>query len=209
LTQLQPRYENRFHTFELFPEVEPDRVLVAPESASLEGVEFSLRGDAGAPLQWRVNYTWSRAIDVVAGMEVPRSWDQTHAGNVLVAYRWRPGWFLSVNATIHTGWPITPVTGRTVTLPDGSTEIEPVLGPSNSARLPTYARLDLKTGRAFETVKGNVRVELSILNVTDRKNVCCVDEVQFQAGADGSVDAQTSLETWMGITPSLQVLWRF
>jgi hypothetical protein len=193
----------------LFPEAEPDRVVVAPESVELHGVEFSVRGDAGAHFQWMVNTTWSRAADVVSGVEVLRSWDQTHAGNFLMAYQWRPGWFLSLGGTIHTGWPTTPVTGSAVTLPDGSTEPEPVAGPRNSARFPTYARLDMKTGRTIATAKGNVRVELSIANLTDRKNACCVDEVQFEAGPAGRIDARTTLDYWMGITPSLQVAWSF
>jgi len=207
--RVQPRSENLFHPFELFPEVEPDRVLIAPESARLRGVELSVSGTQGPPLQWMVNYTWSSATDAVSGVAVPRSWDQTHAGNVLVAYGWRSGWFLSANGTVHTGWPTTPVTGRAVTLPDGSTEIEPVLGPRNSARFPTYARLDVKTGRRFQTAKGDVRLELSILNLTDRENVCCVDEIQFQARPDGGIETLTSYDTWMGITPSFQVLWSF
>ncbi len=209
LGRLQPRYENQFHPLELFPEVEPDRVLVAPESAKLQGVEVSLRGEARVPLQWWASYTRSSAADVVSGIEAPRSWDQTHAGKFLVAYRWRPGWFLSVSGIIHTGWPTTPVTGSVVTLPDGSTEIEPVSGPRNSARFPTYARLDLKTGRAIATARGSVRVELSIVNLTDRSNACCVDEVQFEASPGGRIDTQTTYDYWPGITPSLQILWRF
>ena len=209
LGRLQPRYENLFRPIDLFPEVENDRVLVVPESAELHGVEVSLRGDAGAPLQWFLNTTWSSAKDVIDGIEVPRSWDQPYAGNFLVAYRWQPGWFLSISGTVHTGWPTTPVTGRVVTLPDGSTQIEPVPGPRNSARFPTYARLDLKTGRTIATVKGSVRVELSIANLTDRKNACCVDEVHFEAGPDGLIQTTTDLKYWLGITPSLQVLWKF
>jgi len=50
---------------------------------------------------------------------------------------------------------------------------------------------------------------LSIANVTDRQNVCCVDEVQFKADPDGRIETQTEYDTWMGITPTLQVLWAF
>ena len=172
----------------------------------LNGLELSVSGAAGAPLQWLANYTWSSAMDRIDGADVPRSWDQTHAGNVLVAYRWRPGWFLSVGGTIHTGWPTTPVTGRVVTLPDGGTEIEEVVGPRNSARYPTYARLDVKTGRAIATVKGSVRVELAISNLTNRQNVCCIDEIRFEAAPDGSVTSSSELKYWLGITPSLPSL---
>jgi hypothetical protein len=206
---LQPHYENLFHPLELFPEAEPDRVLVAPEAADLKGVELSFSGTPGAPLQWQASYTWASAMDRIDGADVPRSWDQTNAGNFLVAYRWRPGWFLSVGGTVHTGWPTTPVTGRVVTLPDGSTEIEEVVGPRNSARYPTYARLDVKTGRAIATAKGSVRVELAIMNLTNRQNVCCIDEIQFEEAPDGSVTSTSELKYWLGITPSLQVLWSF
>ena len=88
-------------------------------------------------------------------------------------------------------------------------EIEPVVGSRNSARFPTYARLDLKTGRTIATAKGSVRVELSIANLTDRKNVCCVDDFHFQATPDGSVATSKDLKYWLGISPSLQILWTF
>jgi hypothetical protein len=209
LGQLQPRYENLFHPVELFPSVEQDRVLVAPESAELRGVEVSVNGDPGARLQWWANYAWATAEDVIDGAKVPRSWDQTHAANFLLAYRWAPGWSLAVNGTAHTGWPTTPVTGRVVTLPDGTTEIAPVAGVRNSARYPVYARLDAKAGRTIATAKGSLSVELSIINLTDRSNACCVDEVYFEANAAGGIETRTTYDYWLGITPSLQVLWRF
>ena len=62
---------------------------------------------------------------------------------------------------------------------DGSTTIEPVTGARNSTRFPIYARLDLRTGRDIVTRRGGIRVELSIVNVTDRDNACCVDEFRF------------------------------
>jgi hypothetical protein len=208
LKQPQPRYENRFHPLEMFPEVEPDRVLVAPERAQLEGIELSVNG-GGASVTWFANYTWSRAMDLIDGLAVPRSWDQTHAGNVVVAYRGPRGWFVSAGGIVHTGWPTTPVAGRVVTGPAGGTEIETVFGPRNSARFSTYARLDVKTGREVATAKGNVRVELAVSNLTNRENACCIDEVQFAQRPDGSVATDVSYDTWMGITPTLQVVWRF
>jgi hypothetical protein len=209
LTHVQPRYENQFHPLELFPEVEPDRITVAPERAELSGIEVSLRGGGGGPLFWLASYTRSRATDVIDGVDVPRSWDQPHAGTALVAYRWASGWFASAAAIAHTGWPTTPVTGRVVTLPDGETEIEPVLGPRNSERLPVYARLDLKGGRAVSTRKGTFRFELIVANATNRENACCVDEVTFTQRPDGGVDAATTIDTWMGITPSFSATWEF
>ena len=191
LSSVLPRYENLYKPVELFPEAEPDRVLVAPESATLEGIELSATGDTLASFTWSASYTWSSATDTIDGQAVPRSWDQPHAGKVLVAYRWNPGWFVAADTSVHTGWPTTPVT-----LVAG----EPVAGRRNSARLPTYARLDLKGGRTFTTRKGSVRVELSILNATDRDNACCLDDV---------LPTGVTYDYWLGITPAMQVVWRF
>ncbi len=43
-TDVQPHYENLFNPIEIFPEIEADRVLVAPERSRAAGVEATLRG---------------------------------------------------------------------------------------------------------------------------------------------------------------------
>lgn len=191
LSQVQPRWENLYKPVELFPEAEPDRVLVSPTSARLEGIEFLVTGDPRASLTWSASYTWSSAADVIDGVFVPRSWDQPHAGSVLFAYHFKPGWFVAADTIVHTGWPTTPVA-----LVDG----EPVAGPRNAERLPTYARLDLKCGRTIETRNGSVHLELSVLNATDRDNACCLDEV---------LPTGVTYDSWLGITPAIQVMWKF
>jgi hypothetical protein len=75
--------------------------LLAPPAQS-KGVEIAATGDPQAKLTWSASYTRSSAIDVIDGTSVPRSWDQPHAGKVLVAYRWNPGWFVAADATVHT-----------------------------------------------------------------------------------------------------------
>jgi len=192
LNHVQPRYENQLHPLELFPEVEPDRIVVAPQRAALSGVEVSLRDGGHGPLFWMASGTWSKAMDVIDGAEVPRSWDQTYAGTALVAYRFASGWFASAAGTAHTGWPMTPALGR-----------------RNAQRLPLYARLDLKGGRELVIRKGTLRFELTIQNATDRENVCCIDEVVIRERPDGSVIPTTTFDTWMGITPSFSVAWSF
>lgn len=209
LRDLQPRYENLFNPLELFPETEEDRALVAPDRARSRGVELLLRGDTGEAFHWWLSYAWSSAEDVVNGNGVPRRWDQTHAGKLLVARRWRNGWSVTLSGTVHTGWPTTPVTGRIVTLPDGSTGIEEVLGPRNSDRFPTYARLDLKAARVFTLRGSRLRLELEVVNLTDRDNVCCVDEFLFASRPDGSLATAVESDYWLGITPSFSLLWEF
>ncbi len=209
LSRVQPRYENLFNPMELFPETEQDRVRVAPQNARSRGVELFVRSDSSGPLYWWTSYAWSSAEDDIDGTDVPRSWDQTHAGKFLVAYRWDPGWSVSLSGTAHTGWPTTPVSGEATTLPDGSVGVERVLGPRNSDRFPTYTRLDVKASRAILFAPGRLRIDLEVVNLTDRNNVCCVDEFLFDVRPDGTVDVRRELGFWLGITPSVSVLWEF
>ena len=209
LSQVLPRYENLHKPIELFPEAEPDRVLVAPDTAQLTGVEVSVGGNPQAVLGWSASYVWSKAIDVTDGVEVPRSWDQTHAGKFLLSWRSSRGWFAAVNGTVHTGWPTTPMVAEVVLDEDGATTVEAVPGARNAARLPTYARLDLRAGRTLPLSRGSLRVELSVLNATDRANACCLDEVTVVPVPGGGFATETTYDASLGITPALQVLWTF
>jgi len=209
LTRILPRWENLFNPIELFPETEDDRVRIEADRAKLRGVEILVQDDGERPLRWWASYALSSADDVVDGRTVPRSWDQTHAVKFLVARRWSPGWSASVSGTYHTGWPTTPVGVEEVPLPDGSIAFDPVPGPRNSIRYPAYARLDLRVGRTFAVRRGTMRVDVEVLNVTDRTNPCCVDEVEVVPDGAGGAEARREFAAWLGITPSLRVAWEF
>jgi hypothetical protein len=209
LTRVHPRWENLFNPIELYPETEVDRVTVAPDRARSFGAELLLRSDPNRPLAWWVSYTRSTVEDRIAGRYVPRSWDQTHSVKFLLGYRPGDRWWVSLSGAAHTGWPTTPVFGEIVSLPNGSTEIEPILGERNSVRYPSYWRLDVKASRSFTVGRGRLRLDLEVVNVTDRDNVCCVDEFEFTALPGGTVDVRTTYDPWLGITPSASILWEF
>jgi outer membrane receptor protein involved in Fe transport len=209
LSRLHPRSENLFNPLELFPETEPDRIVVRPESARLRGAEILLRGDPNRRLHWWISYAWSSARNVIDGVEVPRSWDQPHAVKCLVGSRPGEGWSLSLAGTAHTGWPTTPVHAQITTLPDGSTEVTRVLGRRNSDRFPTYVRLDAKASRGIALRNGRLRLDVEVVNLTDRENICCVDEVLFETGEDGTGEVERELDSWLGITPSVSLSWEF
>ena len=157
-----------------------------------------------------MSYTLSSAEDVIDGDHIPRSWDQRHAGKFLIGHRWGEHWSLSLAGTVHTGWPTTPVTGEVVIDEDGEIEIEPVVGERNSEQLPTYARFDLKARRSFELPRGRLWLTLEVVNLTDRDNICCVDEFEFELLPDGTAGPPKTLyDNWLGITPSFSVLWEF
>jgi len=209
ISRPRKRYESLFNPIELFPETTPDRILVAPQSARLRGVELLLGGDPARRFTWWASYAWSAAEDSVNGRSQPRSWDQPHAGRLFAAYRWDERWSVSLLGTVRSGWPTTPVTAALTTLPDGSTEFVATPGERNSDRFPIYARVDVKASRSFPLSSGRLRLDLEITNLIDRKNTCCVDEFLFTTAADGSIEAEPVLDDWLGLTPSFSVLWEF
>lgn len=209
ITRPQPRYENLFNPIELFPEVSPDRVHIDPDGARLRGAEVLVGSDPARRFAAWGSYAWSKAEDILDGTGVPRAWDQPHALRLSGAWKPDSRWTVALLATLRSGWPTTPVTGEPVLQPDGSTEIVAVPGERNSDRFPGYARLDLKTAYTTPLSRGRLRIEVDLTNVTDRKNVCCVDEFAFEPRPDGSFETRTSLDYWLGLTPSFQVLWSF
>jgi hypothetical protein len=205
LTDLRPRFENLFEPIELFPETTEDRVRIDPEEARLRGVELLLRGDPNRPLFWWVSYALSSAEDVIFGRDVPRSWDQTHAGKFLLGYRRDERWSVSLSGSAHSGWPTTPV-GGVLVAPD---EVDPDVGERNSDRLSRYVRFDLKARRSFSPPRGRLWLTIEVLNLTNRDNACCLNEVLFFPQPDGTVHARRDFDNWLGTTPSFSVLWEF
>jgi hypothetical protein len=206
LSDLHPRSENAFNPLELFPETEQDRVTVEPDAARLRGAEVLLSGPAEASFYWWVSYTRSSAEDEIRGADVPRSWDQPHAGRAFIAYRFGERGSLALSGTAHSGWPTTPITAG---IDPESGEPEAELGPRNSTRFDDYARLDFKGRWSFALPRGRLTAELEVLNLTDRQNPCCVDDVEFEELPGGGFAAQPLYVPWLGRTPSFSLSWEF
>ena len=120
---------------------------------------------------------------------VPRNWDQRHTVKLGMHYQRREIWDATVSGIYHTGWPTTPIRGEEVLDEDGELVLEPVLESRNSDRFPEYYRLDFKTRRHFQVGKGTLTFFLEILNLTDRQNVCCVEDFFLERRVDGSIVA--------------------
>jgi len=195
----RPRYENLFEAINTFPEIEPDRVRIAPERSLAEGIEVFLRGRVGPRLGWWVNYAYSRTEDELEEGWVPRRYDQPHALNLDLDYRLSDNWRLNLAWRYHTGWPTTPLTLEQIVGEGGEIELVPVLGPLNSERLPNYHRLDLRVSRFWPTRWGSLMIFADIQNLYNRKNVAGFDfEVDEEAGK-----LIVNQELWVGILPSL------
>jgi hypothetical protein len=190
----RPRYESLFEAFERFPEGEPARVRVEPESGRAKGVELFLQGRGGSRFGWWVNYALAKTEETIAGEEVPRSIDQRHTVNVDVNYRLGRGWDANLAWRFHTGWPTTPLAAA-----ETGGAASPAVGPRNSGRLPNYHRLDARVSRKWSIRSGSLTVFGDVQNAYGRRNV---------AGFDLEVDDATEeiflkKERWPGFFASV------
>ena len=208
LASLSPRYENLFNPVELYPETEADRVLVDPQSAHLRGIELLVHSAPERVLTWWGGYALSSADDRIDGHLEPRSWDQTHAFKFLVGATPGP-WAISLSGSAHTGWPTTPMGAKLAPAPGGGQEAVADPGERNSDRFPWYLRFDLKGSRTFEVGRGRLRLELELLNLTNRENVCCLDEFVFHTNAQGKARVDETRDDWLGFTPTGRLVWEF
>jgi outer membrane receptor for ferrienterochelin and colicin len=175
----RPRYDSLFEAFERFPEGEPARVRVEPQSGLAQGFELLFQGRAGSRVGWWVNYALARSEERIAGRNVPRSIDQRHTVNLDVNYSLGRGWDANLAWRFHTGWPTTALTTAEV---DGA--VEPVLGPRNGERLPNYHRLDARVSRKWPTRSGALTVFGDVQNVYGKRNVAGYDlELDDATGA--------------------------
>ena len=78
---------------------------------------------------------------------------------------------------------------------------------ATSEQLSTH--VDLKARRSFTLARGRIWVTFEVINVTDRRNACCIDDFFFEQLPDGTIETTTQFDHWLGITQSLSVLWEF
>jgi outer membrane receptor protein involved in Fe transport len=202
------RYESLLEPVNFFPEIEPDRVRIAPEGSTARGIEFLLRGSRGARFDWWLAYSYARAEDRLRGETVPRSLDQPHTVALDFNFRLPRRWDLNLAWRYHTGWPTTPVRAGFVIDPEDpeeEPELVAVFGRLNSERLPDYHRLDLRASRRWDLRAGRLTFFVDVQNVYDQKNLAGFDvELDEEAGA-----VKLREELWPGIFPSLGITLEF
>lgn len=188
------RFEGVFEPINTFPEIEPDRVRVAPERSRAEGLELFLRGDPARPLRWWAGYARASTRDVVGGRWTPRPFDQEHALDLGANFPLGRGWRGAAVWRFHTGWPTTAISLERREDEEGEIELVPVLGPLYGERLPDYHRLDLRASRSWCLPKLVVSLAIDVQNAYDRANVGGYDvEIDDDAGLVRRVD-----EAWAG-----------
>ncbi|MCZ6517749.1 MAG: TonB-dependent receptor, partial [Gammaproteobacteria bacterium] len=173
MSELRPRFENLYDPLALIPELQPDRVRIAPASARARGLELSL-SRAGPALSWWAIYSLAEVTDTVDGLEVPRAWDQRHS--LQAGLTWNVNnWDLSVAGHIRSGWPTTSLGLEEVAGPGGEPEFIVITGPRNAAQLPHFSSLDVRISRTFDVGRGRITTFLEVSNLLNRNNICCYD----------------------------------
>jgi outer membrane receptor protein involved in Fe transport len=209
LSSLRPRYENLFNPIQLFPESSGDRVRVAPDRGLVRGLEIVLKGTPGTSMSWWASYVLARAEDLVDGVWQPRSWDQRHALTAGLNLALPKGWRVSIAGLYHSGWPTTALEAEAVVGDEGEPEVVTSFGPRNTSSYPAYARLDLRVGKLFATAHGELELYLEIINATNRENVCCTEDFEFEIEDDLSVTVLPERRNWAPFIPTVGVGWRF
>jgi outer membrane receptor protein involved in Fe transport len=199
--ELKPRFENLFDPLVVLPELETDRVSVAPSDGAVRGVEFLVHDRSAQPWGWWLSYAWSDAEETLDGATVARSWDQRHTFNGGISWTRGP-WDVALAGTWHTGWPTTPATLVTTTDP------EVIIGARNSARLDDFRSLDLRAGYTVEIGDTELLTFVELINMLGLKNPCCVEYTVRDTGT-GTLRLDQDFDYWPRFVPNIGVLWKF
>lgn len=200
--RVRPRYENLYDPLGIIPELQADRVRVAPLRAAARGIEISADRSTAA-WTWWASYTWSKVTDRIDGRDVLRSWDQRHALQVGITWH-DEHWSFSAAASVHSGWPTTGLQLVEVGVDaDGEPIYEATPGPRNEERLPTFSSVDARLSRKFNVHRGSLLAFVEVSNLFNRRNVCCIDWDLDDAGLERGLDY------WTPLLPAIGVLWEF
>ncbi len=204
-SDLRPRFANIFDALVIFPEVQGDRVRIAPRRGSARGGELLLRKEsASRRLGGWISYARASARDEIDGREVPRSWDQRDT--VTFNASWRPHalWNFAVGGVYHSGWPTTVVEGKLV-----NGVFHTALGPLYGDRLPAYRRIDVRASRHLPTSHGGFSFFVELFNALGINNVTSVNGYTFNVTAGQVSPGKRITESAIGVVPSFGITYEF
>ena len=190
---------------ELAGEVPSDPIITTTPGNGAGGAAYgfdvyvSRRPRPGARLSGWATYTFGVARREAYGRTYPFDYDRRHAATVVAAVRVREWLDVAATARVASGFPRTPVRGlRVAARPDAADrdgdgnrlELVPERDPDGrpvytidlggvgdmlSARLPAFARLDLRATARPGGRRGRWELYLDVINALDRENVGYVE----------------------------------
>jgi hypothetical protein len=192
----------------------------------------TLRPGRGPVSGW-LSYTWAKAERTAYGRRYPFEYDRRHAASAVLSWRAKPWLELAATARVASGFPRTPVAGLRVAATEDASDVDgdgdraeliPERDPAgllvyttdlggvsnlNAARLPGFARLDLRFTFRPKGPSGRWSLYLDLLNATNRKNAGAIDpQLEHDPGADRPRIVQERTGS-IPFLPSLGVHFRF
>jgi outer membrane cobalamin receptor len=200
LSNLHPRYENFLDSLTLVPELEPDRIELAPASGRARGLEILLSRRDASPLRWWIAYSWSSTTERIDGADVPRGWDQPHA--LSAGFDWNARqWKIGAALIQRSGWPTTAVA-----LEDSESTPSLRVSPRNSARMALFRTVDARVERRFAFDHSLLTTFLEVENLLGRRNPCCT---AYEIDDEGDNGLELQRRDYLPRIPSLGFLWQF
>jgi TonB family protein len=95
-------------------------------------------------------------------------YDQSHVFTALGSYDLGAGFEVGLRFRFATGYPRTPVIGAY--WDSRLNTYEPIFGPHNSSRIPSFASLDARVAKKFKWPHADGEIYLDVQNVTDHSN---------------------------------------
>ena len=191
-TTISPYFDSQLDPLSLTPDLQPDRIRIAPDESEATGLELSGHHEFSERLSAWGTMSWARVADDSIEGDVVRSWDQSLA--LTLGASWQASrWNASVFGGWHRGWPRTPIT------------LSPLsLGERNSARWGDFYTLDLRGSYVWPQKYGDFSLVLEVTNATDRSNECCA---VLQTAPDGSFRTET--DHWLPTILNLGFSYRW
>lgn len=178
-----PIYENLLDPLVPLPELEVDRVRVAPSGSSAYGVESTLRWQPAERWSGWMAYSWMESQDEFPGFDVPRTWDQRNAVNAGLAWTRRP-WQLSGTVQWRSGW-----RRNALRLVDETTgELE--LLPRNGLAYPRVITIDLRATWSWPLRASTLHFYADVGNAGNRRTPCCTSYELVDSGGAWSLDRE-------------------
>lgn len=206
-SRLRPRWENLDNAYDLFPEVQSDRIRLDPRRGRARGVELMLNGRHRSIFTWNASYALASAEEQLNGRWVPRAREQRHTLQTDATYAPNARWQFSAAWQYHSGWPTTDVVYSLQTLTNGRRLVVGANGPLYGLQLPAYHRLDLRATRRFALKRSELRVFLDVFNAYDRVNLIGYTHDVSISGTNVT-DTREPREQ-LPLLPSVGLSWEF
>lgn len=157
-------------------------ILYNAGSGFARGIEFSLQKKFTDGFVGTASYTYSESKrrDSDGSAEYSFEFDRPHIVNVIAGVELGDNWQLGAKCQFASGNPFTPVVG----VAQKNNTYYVVEGEYNSARLPSYHKLDVRLDREFVFASWTLTAYLDLWNVYNRENVL---EYSYKIDSDGII----------------------